>query len=159
MAQWLSQCNTKLYQARLILENLRLVEATEPVNISLTAALQEGVLFQLILAYQCYLHELAEATQCSDSFSSLDELLKVTSLITGEMTELKKLEKDDYSWLSQLLFAFNNCNEKGVSLRKAPADLSIIKMHDTTAISLPLSEWLGSLTDLIDMQRNNSQES
>lgn len=159
MAQWLSQCNTKLYQARLILENLRLVEATEPVNVSLTAALQEGVIFQLILAYQCYLHELAEATQCRDSFNSLDELLEVTSLITGEMSELKKLEKDDYSWLSQLLFAFNNCNEKGVSLRKAPADLSMIQMHDTTSVSLPLDEWLGSLTDLIDMQRNNSQES
>lgn len=159
MAQWLSRCNTKLYQARLILEKLKLVEAAESTNVSLAVALQESVLFQLTLAYQCYLHELAEATQCSDSFATLDELLKITSLITGEMTELKKLEKDDYSWLSQLLFAFNNCNEKGASSKKAPANLSMIQMHDTTAVSLPLDQWLGSLTELIDTQRNNSQES
>ncbi|MFT6113761.1 MAG: hypothetical protein ACI9MS_003771 [Glaciecola sp.] len=157
MAEWLVHSNQKLYQARLLLENQEQVEesASDPV---LAIALQESVLFQLVLTYQSYLHEVAEIAQYRDSFSSLQHLMELVPVATGEMTELRQLELDDFSWLRQLQSAFEYCSKKDNRPVPQPQTLSMIKLHDQTAQSLPLRDWYQSMYDMIDMQRNNRQE-
>lgn len=159
MAEWLSQTNQKLYQARLLLDALDASEQSENSPAALTLAMQESVLFQLMLAYQSYLHEIAELAQWREVVVSLTQLIDSTPTVTGEMRELKKLEDDDFSWLSQLLMAFQQCGDKNSGPVKTVMNPSIIKIQDTASTSLPLRDWYNRLIDLIDMQRNNRQES
>jgi hypothetical protein len=51
MAEWLAHSNQKLYQARLLIEKQEHAEQSDD-DLVLSAALQESVLFQLVLAYQ-----------------------------------------------------------------------------------------------------------
>lgn len=158
MAEWLAHSNQKLYQARLLVEAYDV--AVEQDNRTLIDALQESVLFQLVLAYQSYLHEIAEIAQYRDEFFSLSQLVENTPIATGEMTELKQLEADDFSWLSQLQAAFQQCSQKGVSTpTKAQANPVMIQLQDTTNAGLPLNDWYFKLSEIIDLQRNNRQES
>lgn len=158
MAEWLGHSNQKLYQARLLLEVYEL--AGEQGNSALLDALQESVLFQLVLAYQSYLHEVAEIAQFRDEFYSLSQLLENASVVTGEMTELQQLESDDFSWLSQLQAAFQQCSQKGAAMVTKPQTNPVmIQMQDTTNTGLPLGDWYLALSEIIDLQRNNRQES
>jgi hypothetical protein len=157
MAEWLVHTNQKLYQARLLLENQEQVEESASDSV-LAVALQESVLFQLVLTYQSYLHEVAEIAQYRDSFTSLQHLMEMVAVATGEMTELRQLELDDFSWLRQLLSAFEHCSKKDNRPVPQLQTLSMIKLHDQTAQSLPLRDWYQSMHDIIDMQRNNCQE-
>lgn len=159
MASWLGHSNQKLYQARLLLDSLKFAELSETTPAASILALQESVLFQLVLAYQSYLHEIAEIAQCRDDFLSLSQLLVLTNVPTGEMKELQKLESDSFSWLSQLLTAFDNCSAKDPVVSKAPLNPAMIQVHDTASPSLPLSDWYQALLNIIDLQRNNRQES
>ena len=158
MAEWLGHSNQKLYQARLLLESQEQVEQAG-IDSVLSLALQESVLFQLVLAYQSYLHEVAELAQCRDSFGSLQQLIEKVPVATGEMTELRQLELDDFSWLRQLQTAFEYCAHKDNRPVPQPQNGSMIKLHDQTAQTLPLRNWYQSLSDIIDLQRNNRQES
>jgi len=159
MAEWLGHSNQKLYQARLLLEGLEGAELDSEAPLALISAMQEGVLFQLVLAYQSYLHEIAEVAQCRDEFYSLQQLLDIVSVATGEMTELKQLEADDFSWLSQLQSAFQHCSAKEVQVVKPQVNPLMIQLQDKTANSLPLREWYQALSAIIDLQRENRQES
>ena len=158
MAEWLSHSNQKLYQARLLLEAYD--AAVEQGDLTLADALQESILFQLVLTYQSYLHEIAEIAQHRDEFYSLPQLIEAAPVITGEMTELQQLESDDFSWLSQLQVAFQQCSQKGVStVIKSQVNPVMIQIQDTTNTGLPLADWYFNLSDIIDLQRNNRQES
>lgn len=158
MAEWLGHSNQKLYQARLLLDAYE--DAVEQGNRPLVDALQEAVLFQLLLSYQSYLHEIAEIAQYRDEFSSLSQLIELAPVVTGEMTELQQLEADGFSWLSQLQVAFQQCGQKDVSTPiKTQANPVMIQLQDTTNTGLPLRQWYFNLSDIIDMQRNNRQES
>ncbi|OUS39903.1 hypothetical protein A9R00_08755 [Oleispira antarctica] len=163
MAQWLAHSNQKLYQARLLLETFEQIAEEEGGQVApaaLLSGMQESVIFQLILAYQSYLHELAETAQCREEFYSLAQLLEKSPVVTGEMTELHQLELDDFSWLSQMQSAFDQCGQKDtIAISKASTSLQMIQLQDTTASSLPLRNWYQTLTDIIDLQRNNRQES
>jgi len=158
MAEWLGHSNQKLYQARVLLEAYDL--ACEQGHSALIDALQESVLFQLILAYQSYLHEIAEIAQFRDEFYSLSQLLEKTPVVTGEMTELQQLESDDFSWLSQLQLAFQQCSQKNSAISAKPQiNPVMIQMQDATNMGLPLGSWYFELSGIIDLQRNNRQES
>ena len=159
MAQWLGHSNQKLYQARLLLDALEQEESSCSNARGLIAGLQEAVLFQLMLAYQSYLHEIAEIAQYRESFFSLAELLESVPVATGEMTELKQLEDDDFSWLSQLQAAFQNCSDKEQFVAKTQDNPVMIQLQDATQVSLPLRAWFDALSHIIDLQRNNRQES
>lgn len=158
MAEWLGHSNQKLYQARLLIESQEQAEEAAPGSV-LSMALQESVLFQLVLSYQSYLHEVAEIAQCRDSFNSLEHLISLVPVATGEMTELNQLELDDFSWLRQMQVAFDSCAQKDVKPVLKQRNPSIIQLHDKTSQALPLREWYQSLSEIIDLQRNNRQES
>jgi hypothetical protein len=158
MAEWLGHSNQKLYQTRLLIESQEQAEEAAPGSV-LSMALQESVLFQLVLSYQSYLHEVAEIAQCRDSFNSLEHLISLVPVATGEMTELNQLELDDFSWLRQMQVAFDSCAQKDVKPVLKQRNPSIIQLHDKTSQALPLREWYQSLSEIIDLQRNNRQES
>lgn len=158
MAEWLGHSNQKLYQARLLIEAHEQAEQSNDSSV-LTLALQESVLFQLVLAYQSYLHEIAEIAQCREPFNSLTQLISMVPVATGEMTELNQLEADSFSWLSQMQIAFEGCAQKDSKPVVQQRSPSLIQMQDKTAQSLPLREWFESLSEIIDLQRNNRQES
>lgn len=160
MSQWLGQTNQKLYQARLLLDELEAVADEEKARSNaFQLALQESILFQMILAYQSYLHEIAEVAQSRDDFQSLQQLIQAVPVATGEMTELNQLESDDFSWLSQLMAAFSSCSATENFQLKTANNPSLIQMHETVTSSLPLRDWLTALNNIIDLQRNNRQES
>lgn len=158
MAQWLGHSNQKLYQARLLLDEFDVQKET--ASAALRSALEEAVIFQLALAYQSYLHEVAEIAQYRGAFHSLAELVELAPMETGEMTELKQLEEDGFSWLAQMLSAFLQCAEKDTLSRQAAHGGSdMIQLYDQTDTALPLRTWFFELSNIIDLQRNNRQES
>jgi hypothetical protein len=160
MTQWLGQTNQKLYQARLLIDQLDgLGDSSSTIDNAYALALQDSILFQMVLAYQSYLHEIAEIAQCREEFQSLQQLIQIVPVATGEMTELNQLELDDFSWLSQLMAAFSSCSATENFQLKTANNPSLIQMHETVASSLPLRDWLTALNNIIDLQRNNRQES
>lgn len=158
MAEWLGHTNQKLYQARLLIENLEQVEQSAAGSV-LSLALQESVLFQLSLGYQSYLHEISEIAQCRESFNSLQQLMAFVPVATGEMTELSQLESDGFSWLSQMHLAFEGCAVKDSRPVLQQRNTGMIQVHDTNSKILPLRDWYQALSEIIDLQRNNRQES
>ena len=151
MAQWIGQTNQKLYQARLLVDACDL----EANDMALKSALYEGALFQLHLAYDAYLHELAETAQCRVSFSSLSSLVSVTPLVTGEMKELVALSGDNFSWLNQLLSALNTCAQPQSIATPQVQRIGLLE----EVSSAGLRGWYEALSEIIDLQRGNRQES
>ena len=156
MSEWIGHTNQKLYQARLLIEAIE-AEPQRP----LTQALEESVLMQLWWAYQSYLHELASLVRCESHFDSLSELVAASSPVLGEMKELQHLESDTFSWLSNLSSALTSVqqpNKSSVMRPAAAGAVQIISTVDDTP-SHNLWVWYQALSDLIDLQRENRQES
>jgi len=151
MSDWLGQTNQKLYQARLLIDS----SENDGVESALATACEEGAIFQLVLAYQAYLHELAEIANCREEFISLAQLIEFTPVPTGEMTELRQLETDDFSWLAQLLTAFESCSHVKKSQAVMAGSIPLVAQGGGQNIR----DWYQQLNDIIDLQRLNRQES
>lgn len=151
MSEWLGQTNQKLYQARLLIDS----GEADGIDSALATACEEGAIFQLVLAYQAYLHELAEIANCRQEFGSLAQLIERTAVPTGEMTELRQLEQDEFSWLSQLFQAFEACSQAKKS--QAVMAGAIPLMNQGSGVNV--RDWHQRLNDIIDLQRLNRQES
>lgn len=156
MSQWLGFTNQKLYQARLLLDQS--LQAKDPA--ALADALEQGGLYLLYDAYVSYLNELAEIAHCATPIDSLETLLAKTPLVTGEMTEIRVLFEDTYAWLPAMLRAV--AEQSQPSTAKSPVIPVQASGNLIAASSEPVSnaqQWWKSLTDLIDSQRENRQES
>lgn len=154
MASWLSFTNHKLYQCRLLLQQAQ--KTTEPVV--LKDALQDSALYLLRDAYVSYLHELAELATYRKPVESLAQLLQATPLVTGEMRELEHLENDSFSWLRQFLNAVAAVAQPdNISVPVTPVQPGMISLVDNSTPDIAL--WHERLTQLIDLQRENRQES
>ena len=158
MARWLSFTNHKLYQCRLLLQQAEGADHTSQSEV-LKQALTDGALYLLRDAYLSYLHELAELATYRQPVQSLSHLLSVTPLITGEMREFKQLEADPFSWLSQLLKAVDAISQAAAFESQVPraSQPGVISLMDTSEPEPVV--WLGALSQLIDLQRENRQES
>ena len=159
MASWLSFTNHKLYQSQLLMQQA--ADTTEPAV--LQQALQDSALYLLRDAHLSYLHELAELATFRQPFSSLADLLSQTPLITGEMREFEHLENDSFSWLRAMLTA---CDAVGRADALEPqisrvSQPGMINLVDASASShtANIGQWHHQLSQLIDLQRENSQES
>ncbi|MDF1762944.1 MAG: hypothetical protein P1U57_06005 [Oleibacter sp.] len=158
MSKWLNFTNHKLYQARLLLDQRDRVY--EPV--AMIDGLEQGALYLMYDAYRSYLNELAEIATYSETVDSLDQLLSVTPLVTGEMSELRMLKQDAFSWLSSFLNAVSNQGKPLSQQRSGVQQQAAIQMG-----MIPLSQeassdardWWQALSDLIDLQRQNHRES
>ncbi|WP_419811219.1 DUF6586 family protein [Bacterioplanoides sp.] len=155
MASWLSFTNHKLYQSRLLLQQAE--QTSNPVV--LQQALHDSALYLLRDAYQSYLHELAELANFRQPFTSLHELLSLTPLITGEMREFEQLENDSFSWLSAMLTACVAAGNADALDSQVPRTVQpgMINLLDTSEPQT--AYWHGQLSQLIDLQRENRQES
>ena len=155
MASWLSFTNHKLYQCRLLLQQAD--TTTQPQ--ALHEALQDSALYALRDAYLSYLHELAELATYRQPVSGLAQLLADTPLITGEMKELECLENDSFSWLKAMLRAAEAVGQADSKNHSQPQALrpGMIQLHQEDQPDI--SAWLSQLTQLIDLQRENRQES
>jgi len=155
MANWLGHTNQKLYQARLLLDESSRASGPD----ALSGALREGGVYLLRDAYISYLNELAELAGVKTTVTSLQQAMDVTGLVIGEMTELKQLEDDPYSWLTEFLRG-----AEGQNMPAAPAGAvevtpaGLIPLTNQSQESTPL-EWWQSLSDLIDSQRLHRRES
>ncbi|MEC9255420.1 MAG: DUF6586 family protein [Pseudomonadota bacterium] len=154
MSQWLSFTNQKLYQARLLLEQSR----RETGNPALAEGLETSGLYLMQDAFISYLNELATLATYRGEVSSFSDLLNKTPLVTGEMTEIRILAEDPYSWLSAFL------REAETRWRPGPAGnpqaagaVNVIAVAQSDDIQ-PQS-WWQHLSELIDSQRENRQES
>ena len=96
--------------------------------------------------------------------SSLDEAMEQTRLIIGEMRELDSLRRDSFGWLATLLRQVEECRRpqqsKPRATQPAPAKLiTLAAVSDNTERGEEIAGWRQSLSDLIDRQRENRQES
>ena len=153
MSQWLGFTNQKLYQARLLLD-----QADQSSGKALVDALNESALYQMYDAWVSYLNELAGMAGYRKPVATLENLLEVTPLVTGEMTELRVLRADSYSWLVGFL--------SQVSAQAQPEPMGqggVVQSGNLIAVaetSKPdVREWWQALSELIDSQRQNRQES
>lgn len=158
MASWLSFTNHKLYQSRLLCQQAGL----KPEPAALADALSDAALHILHDAYLSYLHELAELATYRQPVSSLAELLQETPLVTGEMRELQHLEEDSFSWLAAMLSAVSALSSADRAGRQSAqavelSSSSMINLIDQSDADVTV--WHGRLSQLIDLQRENRQES
>ncbi|WP_221798011.1 DUF6586 family protein [Oceanobacter mangrovi] len=150
---WVAQTNHRLYLSQLMLQQCQQADSKP-----LQAAFEEAALQQLQSAYLSYLNELAGAVNLRERVESLSQLLAVTSLVTGDMSELRQLEEDSYSWLAQAQRAFAEAGwpQQPVVHEVAPAGL----IASSSASDKPaVTDWLGQLQQLIERQRGNHRES
>ena len=153
MASWLSFTNHKLYQCRLLLQQ---AEQAEPQ--ALAGAMKDSALYLLRDAYISYLHELAELATYRQPVESLAQLLQQTPLVTGEMRELEHLESNSFSWLRQFLNAVDAvARVDNAVVPVTPVQPGMISLVDNSEPDI--STWHAQLTQLIDLQRENRQES
>ena len=153
MSQWLPFTNHKLYQCRLLAEQI--ADASQP---ELAEGLEEAALLQLWAAYRSYLNELGEMVALSVQVSSLTELMQQSHLVTGEMKELEQLESNEFSWLAQLLGAAGKLGwPLGRSSKANAGDnlIAVVNQQDGG----DLAYWYAELDKLIDRQRDHRLES
>ncbi len=152
MSNWIGQTNHKLYQARLLLDQ---VETAQPQ--ALAEALERSAIYHLRDAYLCYLHELAELVQFHQRVDSLEQLMANASLKTGEMQELATLEQDGFGWLAALLKAAQDAlqSQRPVPSQPNGAQLIALQSQDQSQVW----QWYQQLAELIERQRENRQES
>ncbi len=161
MSQWVSFTNHKLYQSRLVMEQMAL--ADHPVLIE---SLEEAALLHLSIAYRSYLNELGSMVQLTGLVKDLPDLLQRAHLVTGEMRELEQLNADSFSWLGQFSVAVRQLEQpvpgKGrnaatASPLAAAASGLIIASSEGERVSVAV--WHDQLSQLIDRQRDNRHES
>lgn len=160
MGSWLGNTNHKLYQARLVLDKARQC-ADDAV---LQDALEISALHLMNDAYISYINELFELAGGSSMVSSLDEALEQTRLVTGEMRELDSLRRDPFGWMSAFMRQSEESRRPQQSnpkiSRPAPANLiATASVASTSERGEEIAGWRQSLSDLIDRQRENRQES
>lgn len=155
MSSWLAKTNQQLYQARL------LIELTDENDAALELALYQSSVYQLYLAYNSYLHELADSARADQNFKSLQELIDSMPLVTGELKELEHIESDDFSWLAWLLAEFEGSKTlSSLPAAKSALAANLILSSSASAVSIErLNETYQSLQSLINEQRVNRSES
>jgi hypothetical protein len=162
LSKWIGFTNQKLYQVRLLLEQRERLDGPE----ALLDGLEQGAQYLLYDAYVSYLNELAEMANYRQPVATLEDLLAHTPLVTGEMKEIQFLRADSFSWLTAMLKAVAE-QAQPTSSRTIEVDTfdpfgdaaslnSITLLQDNAS---PASKWLSQLSDLIDAQRENRQES
>ncbi|MCD8521269.1 MAG: hypothetical protein LRY66_07770 [Saccharospirillaceae bacterium] len=159
MSQWIGFTNQKLYQCRLLLEQLSSLQSAPA---ALQQALEESALYQLRDAWLSYLAELGEMVAYRQPVHSLAELRQQAAMTTGEMRELQQLAENGFSWLAQMLAAAEaqgqpagqNQPAAAVQVMDIPGRIALVATPQS-----PVAGWLQNLTRLIDDQRANRQES
>lgn len=150
MANWIGHTNQKLYHARL------LIDLSDDGSIPLAPASEDAALCLLREAWLSYLNELAVHAGFKSAVHSLADLKASVPLITGEITEVSNLSLQPGSWLSELQL---NLEQQRLPKDSRPVTVSpgriALKADDT----LPLRRWWQGMSDLIDSQRQNRQES
>ncbi|MCA6058213.1 MULTISPECIES: DUF6586 family protein [unclassified Thalassolituus] len=159
MSQWIGFTNQKLYQCRLLLEQLAAQQSAAP---ALKQALEESALYQLRDAWLSYLAELGDMVAYRQPVRSLESLLQNAPLTTGEMRELQHLAENGFSWLAQMLAAAD-AQGRPSGMNQPAAAVQTVEAQGRIALVAtphsPVAGWLQDLTRLIEDQRANRQES
>lgn len=159
MSQWIGFTNQKLYQCRLLLEQLASLQSAPA---ALQQALEESALYQLRDAWLSYLAELGDMVAYRQPVRSLAELQQQAAMTTGEMRELQQLADNGFSWLAQMLAAAEAQGHPAGQSQPA-ATVQVMDIPGRIALvatpQSPVAWWLQNLTRLIDGQRANRQES
>lgn len=168
MSDWLGITNSHLYQTRLLLDQQRSIDTDVPNDYqrqSLSEALEVGALLVLHQGWLAYLHELAEMVGLRHPIKDLEHLLSCTPLKTGEMQEIINLIEPP-SWLSDFLKAAQRPDQMRqiktgrnsiLASNAATSNLIATSNQDTTETGVVY--WFHQLSNLIDQQRENRQES
>lgn len=150
MANWIGHTNQKLYHVRL------LIELSEQSAGPESAAAEDAALCLLREAWLSYLNELAVHAGYKQAVTSLADLQSSVPLVTGEITEVSNLMKSPGTWLSELQL---NLEHQRLPKDSRPASVSPSLISLKVEDSLPLRRWWQGMSDLIDSQRLNRQES
>ena len=157
---WVGQTNQRLYQCRLMLEQVELA-----VNHALATALEDGAVLQLGAAYRCYLNELAGLVNVNGKVNDLSELFAKAAFAIADMQELQQLEADIYGWLGQLKQMLRDAQQ--LAAVSKPSSVEQVEPSGNLIASAPaeqsraeiLQGILGELQALIECQRGNHKES
>jgi len=160
----LGKTNQKLYYAQLQLQAMERAQADDELlnKKAVMAAGREAVLYLLFSAYRSFLWELATVYNLElhdyDGLAELLEQARKAGAQVSEFSRLDQLEKNNKSWLAQMLQAWRLINkpdpaETGSAVQKANLNsIEIIKENETESLDT-LKHWYTSLKQEVESIR------
>ncbi len=150
MNAWIGHTNQTLYFTRLLID-----QAEQGQGVSAQAS-EQGALCLLQESWLSYLNELSVNAGHKVQVGSLAGLIQSVPLVTGEITEIRNLAEQPASWVAAMQTALTEQRRPQAAKAVQQSAPGLIAMQATD--SLPLRKWWQAMSDLIDSQRENRQE-
>ena len=168
MASAASRTMQKLYSARLLLQHFdNADQQDECIRPAYISAHTDAVVFHLQAAVQAFLYEIAETARLPQGVwftaSDLQTVAEAQGCVLPHLNRLLELEKDSFSWLSQLNRRYQACwlPEKSSTARPEVAEAGaqlIALTEDPVSEQQQLNAWLEQLQAFIRDLRQTMQE-
>jgi len=167
MASFASRTMQKLYSARLLLQHFDQIDAQdELVRPAYASAHFEAVVFHLQGALQALLYEIAETARLPAGTwktpSDLQQAAEKHGCVLPQLNRVLALEKDSFSWLSQLQKRYQACwLPEPSKAQAAPVNFNmdlISVVSDSTSDQQQLRLWLDHMHAFVDDLRQTMQE-
>lgn len=167
MASFASRTMQKLYSARLLLQHFDQVDQQdELVRPAFISAHADAVVFHLQGALQALLYEIAETARMPQgewkTAADLQRAAEDQGRVIPHLNQILELEKDSFSWLSQLNRRYRDCwlpELKQVDTVNDTSAAQLIPLaSDSVSEQQQLNSWLESLQAFIRDLRQTMQE-
>lgn len=162
-----SDVNQRLYFCKLHLQWLEEQLLSEQVAKSvLEQALGESIVSHLVLAYRCYLSELAYAYSVNitglKSAKALNDALAEQRYVSAEANELLAKESSD-QWLGELISRYNGLGEvqgqAEYTQKRGSTLIAALHVDEFSPYSFDaLQGYFTQLSDIIENQRSRLEE-
>ncbi len=166
MASFASRTMQKLYSARLLLQHFDQVDQQDDlIRPAFVSAHADAVVFHLQGAVQALLYEIAETARLPQgewkTAADLQRAAEEQGRVIPHLNRILELEKDSFSWLSQLNRRYRACwlpERKQVETVTDSAAQLIPLASDSVSEQQQLNSWLESLQVFIRDLRQTMQE-
>ena len=167
MASVASRTMQKLYSARLLLQHFDQVDQQDEfIRPAYISAHADAVVFHLQGAMQALLYEIAETARLPQgewkTAADLQQAADEQGCVIPHLNRILELEKDSFSWLSQLNRRYRDCwlpELKQVAAIEESAVATLIPLaSDFVSDQQQLISWLESMQLFINDLRQTMQE-
>ncbi len=167
MVSMASRTMQKLYSARLLLQHFDQVDhQDELIRPAYISAHADAVVFHLQGAMQALLYEIAETAQLPQgewkTAADLRQAADVKGCVIPHLNRILALEKDSFSWLSQLNRRYRDCwlpELKQVDVVDPSLAAPLIPLaRDSFSEQQQLISWLENMQSFINDLRQTMQE-
>ncbi len=167
MASIASRTMQKLYSAKLLLQHFDQVDQQDEfVRPAYISAHSDAVVFHLRGALQAFLYEIAETARLPqgewETAADLQAAAEAQGRVIPHLNRILELEKDSFSWLSQLNRRYRACWLPELNQTENVVDASAPQLiplaSDSVSDQQQLQSWLEGLQAFINDLRQTMQE-